>query len=423
MKRRIVLPMMSILILLQSASCTPGIPITGGESTPAATQEAGGSPTEVQTVAASPTSIGTVSNEKTQVHAGAHDNLKLVEGTAPLGNDDYVSVTDGGKARLEFPGPIRLLLFNDSEVDRVKLEYDRENSYPVIVHKLIRGGYLGYVEPGNKLTVDLEYGVKVNVLGTNFFILYDEENGFITVGKFDGTLTVSIPGQPIVELGDSELVDIRADGSIKHYSPFQFTTAQFEEMADTCSSPIQGVNILRRDHEVPLPGEAAADKSKDLPCGSTLSKAEVTPTASPTLTPITVIDLIYCSQANREICLYTMGLLNENMMITLRVRRENISGLYILLENGNQYPCKEISTSKDKYYCIGKQLPPNINVKVQVFQRVNELLAEGVLFFPALKLTPTPRPRPRVTPVPYPWPCPCGEMTFYEPDSPARFAF
>jgi hypothetical protein len=393
--------MLFLLILLQLASCTPqAIPITGGESTPAANQEAGGISTEAQTVQSSPTSIGTVSNEKTQVHAGARDDLKLVEGTAPLGNDDYVSVTDGGKARLEFPGPIRLLLFNDSEVDRVKLEYDRENSYPVIVHKLIRGGYVGYVAPGNHLTVDLEFGVKVNVLGTNFFILYDEENGFVTVGKFDGTLTVSVPGQPVVELGDSELVDIRADGSIKHYSPFRFTTAQFEEMADTCNSPIQGLNILRRDHEVPLPGEAAAD-NKDLPCGSA-SKAQVTPTAlqTQTPTPVTVIDLVYCNQADREVCLYTLGLLNENMMITLRVRRENISGLYILLENGNQYPCEKISTSKDKYYCIGKRLPYNVNGRVQVFQGVNELLAEGVPFIPALKLTATPRPRPPVTPYP-----------------------
>jgi hypothetical protein len=96
------------------------------------------------------------------------------------------------------------------------------------------------------------------------------------------------------------------------------------------------------------------------------------------------------------------------MMITLRVRRENISGLYILLDNGDEYPCEQISTAKDKYYCVGKQLPPNTYVKAQVFQQVNELLAEGVLFIPALKLTPTPRPRPRVTPVPYPWPCPCG---------------
>ena len=407
MKRRTTSPILFILILLQLASCTPGaIPVTGDESTPAASTEAGDISTAAQASPSSQDLIGTVANERTNVHAGARGDLKLIEGKAPLGNDDFVSVTDGGKARLEFPGPIRLLLFNDSEVDRIKLDYDRENSYPVIAHKLIRGGYLGYVEPGNKLTVDLEYGVTVNVLGTNFFILYDEETGAITVGKFDGTLTVSVPGRPLIELDDSELVDITSDGTIKHYAPFSFTPSQFEEMADTCNSPIQGVNILRRDNELPLPGEAKADKNKALPCGSSL-QTQATPTVSQTPTPVTVIDLVYCNKANREICLYTMGLLNEDMMITLRVRRPEISGLYILLENGNQYPCKEISTSQDKYYCIGKQIPPNINIKVQVFQRVDELLAEGVLFFPSLRLTPTPRPRPPITPYPL-FGCPCG---------------
>jgi hypothetical protein len=119
-----------------------------------------------------------------------------------------------------------------------------------------------------------------------------------------------------------------------------------------------------------------------------------------------VIDLVYCSKANREICVYTIGLLNEKMMITLRVRRPDVSELRILLDNGNDYPCETISTSKDKYYCIGRQLLPNTYVKAQVFEQVNELLAEGVLFIPALNPTSTPRPRPRATP--YPWPCMIG---------------
>src|SRR5687767_8310292 len=206
-----------VIFILLLSSCTGPIPVTSGDATPTADSEVDVIPTDAQIDQSPPASIGTVSNIRTQVHAGARGDLKLIEGKAPLGNDDFVSVTDGGKARLEFPGPIRLLLFNDSEVDRIKLDYDRENSYPVIAHKLIRGGYLGYVEPGNKLTVDLEYGVTVNVLGTNFFILYDEETGAITVGKFDGTLAVSVPGQPLIELDDSELVDITSDGTIKHY--------------------------------------------------------------------------------------------------------------------------------------------------------------------------------------------------------------
>lgn len=405
MKSRITSTILFILILVQLSSCGGSIPATEQGRVPVTGQEGDVLPTNTQSDQSSTDPIGTVSNERTQVHAGARDSLKLIEGTAPLGNDDFVSVTRGGKARLEFPGPISLLVFNKSEIDRIKLEYDQEKSDTRIMTRLIRGGVSGYVEPGKHLKLELPYDVKVNVLGTNFFVIFDEERGFIIIGKFDGTLTVSVPRQPVIELADSELLDITASGEVKHYSPFSFTPAQFEEMADTCNSPVQGVNILRRDNELPLPGEATADKSKDLPCGSA-SQTQPTLTASQTPTPVTVIDLVYCNKANREICLYTLGLLKEDMMITLRVRRPDISGLYILLENGNQYPCKEISTSQDKYYCIGKQIPPNINMKVQVFQRVDELLAEGVLFFPALKLTPTPRPRPPVTP--YPVGCPCG---------------
>jgi hypothetical protein len=78
----------------------------------------------------------------------------------------------------------------------------------------------------------------------------------------------------------------------------------------------------------------------------------------------------------------------------------DISDLYILLENGNQYPCEQVPTSQDKYYCLGKQFRLNQTLKVQVFHRVDELLAEGVLFFPALSVTPTPKPNPTRTPYP-----------------------
>lgn len=392
----------TILIFLQLASCTPSavIPVTGDESTPAVTRAAEGGPTEAQSILSAPSSIGTVSNEKTQVHAGARDHLQLVDGTAPLGNDDYVSVTDGGKARLEFPGPINLLLFNDSEVDGIKLEADKEKSNPIIIHRLLRGGYLGYVAPGNQLTVDFEFDVKVNVLGTHFFIIYDEENGVITVGKFDGTLTVNVPGQPVMKLDDSELVDITADKAVKRYSPFRFTTGQFEEMADSCNSPVQGLNILRRDHEVPLPGTTDAGKTMELPCGSSVS-------IQATSTSVPVVNLDFCSRSREDICIYTVGLLKQDMMITLSVKRENILEPYILLENGNLYPCKEVTTGEDKYYCVGKQIRPNQNIMAQVFHRDHVLLAQGNLLISSL--VPTPKPRPAEDPCPrYSCACGCG---------------
>jgi hypothetical protein len=245
------------LMFVGLCSCQSIIPNTGN-NTPL--------PTNTSTDNNKP--IGTVLDIKTQVHAGARDNPVLIEGKTDLGNDDYVSVTDGGKARLEFPGPISLLLFNQSDMDGIKLESD-VSSNPRITNRLIRGGFLGYVAPGKQLTVDLAFGVKVNVLGTNFFIVYDEESGFIIIGKFDGTLIVSVPGQADVSLEDSELADITSKRAIRHLSPISFTSSDFEKMADTCNSPIQGLNILRRDNGLPLPGETTADKNVELPCGTT----------------------------------------------------------------------------------------------------------------------------------------------------------
>jgi hypothetical protein len=46
------------------------------------------------------------------------------------------------------------------------------------------------------------------------------KNGFITVGKFDGTLTVSVQGSG--RGAGIRNLWISADGSIKHYSPSGF---------------------------------------------------------------------------------------------------------------------------------------------------------------------------------------------------------
>jgi hypothetical protein len=380
-----------LLVLVQLSSCNGSIPITGQEQTKEANPTPADSTGDTQV-------IGTVSNVRTQVHAGARDSLQLIDGETELGNEDFVSVTDGGKARLEFPGPVSLLMFNQSDMDGIKLEYD-QNSNPRIVNRLIRGGFSGYVAPGNQLTVDLAFGVKVNVLGTNFFIIYDEETGVITIGKFDGTLTVSVPGQPIVKLGNSELVDIASDRVIKHYSPLSFTPSQFEQTADRCNSPIQAVNILRRDNDLPLPGETVADKNKDLPCGSR-PQTGVTP-ASVTETQITWVDLDYCRRSDKDICVYSLGLLNQDMMITVQVKRPDISELYILIDHDNRYPCKAISTSQNKYYCVGGQIRPNTTVLVQVFHQDVQLLVQGDFLIPSLVIHPTPRPRPRATKYPY----------------------
>jgi hypothetical protein len=346
----------TVFFLMLLCSCRGSVQITGDAAIPATEPKVDVTPTKAQTGPTPHDFIGTVSNMRTQVHAGARDDLKLIEGKVQLESGDFVSVTDGGKARLEFPGPIRLLLFNMTEVDRVTLETD-ENSNPRIVKRLIRGGYLGYVEPGKYLTVDLPHKVKVNVLGTNFFIIYDEDNDLITIGKFDGTLNVSVPGQRIVELEDSELVDITSDGTTRHYSPLSFTPSQFEEMADSCSSPIQGINILRRDNELPLPGEAAADKNKELPCGSSSQTPTPTPTKTPTKTPTPRLtpspteippSIGVPELSTRQ--LYYRGTSCDPSRITIRVAAEHRAGIKVVVFFHRLH---EINTGKDSGWSDG----------------------------------------------------------------------
>jgi hypothetical protein len=213
--------------------------------------------------------VGSITNIRTNVQAGPLTNLKKIEEKTELGNEDFVKVTDGGKARLEFPGPVNLLLYNETEIDGVRTEVD-ENYNPRIFNRMIRGGLSGYVAPGADLTIDLAKGLQVTVLGTNFFIIYDEESGNVTIGKFDGTLVVDLPNQSSIFLDDNEMIDLIWDGvlRIRSYYEIPFSVNQFDEAADECFLPVQGFNILRRDNSIPLPGDVFVNDDQSLPCDS-----------------------------------------------------------------------------------------------------------------------------------------------------------
>ena len=258
-----------ILVLIQLTGCGPFFQGIGSENRLASPEESSDNNTDSQGHDTGSFSrvVGTVTNVKTNVQAGPLADLKNIIGKTDLGNDDFIKVTDGGKARLEFPGPINLLLYNESEIDSIKADVD-ENSNPRIANRLIRGGLSGYVAPGENLTIDLAFGVQVTVLGTNFFIIYDEETGYITVGKFNGVLIVEILNGNRIYLDDFEMIDITRGGKTWVYSNIPFTVNQFEKAADKCDSPIQGLSILRRDNSIPIHGDVLIDKDQSLPCGS-----------------------------------------------------------------------------------------------------------------------------------------------------------
>ena len=255
------------ILLLYLTGCSP--PVQGVEESVAISEDSSSNNLKDQghDTGSSSRIVGSITNVRTNVQAGPLRNLKNIEEKSDLGNDDFVKVTDGGKARLEFPGPINLLLYNETEIDNIKADID-ENSNPRIANRLIRGGLSGYVSPGENLTIDLAFGVRVTVLGTQFFIIFDEETGYITIGKINGVVIVDMSTQKNMYLDDNEMIDIAREGQMWVYSKLPFTLNQFEKAADECDSPIQGLNILRRDNNIPLPGDVLIARDQNLPCGS-----------------------------------------------------------------------------------------------------------------------------------------------------------
>ncbi|MBN1451902.1 MAG: hypothetical protein JW963_12870 [Anaerolineales bacterium] len=197
--------------------------------------------------------IGQIIKERALVRAGPSSSMEEVSYSRDLNNNDAVNVTEGGKAHLDFDCGIQFTLFNDSSVGGIKAELDPDTP-PRLAWKLIRGGGSGQVvEPGTELAISVATGTKITILGTRFFFVYDEETEYLTVGKFEGTLLIEIPGQEQFSL-DEALVDIAPDGSTRFY-PLPFEQDGFESFAGDYNSPLVGLNALRDEYGLPLPGE------------------------------------------------------------------------------------------------------------------------------------------------------------------------
>lgn len=295
-----------VLVSILVTSCSQLIiPETGNSATAPAAEN-----TEDTSI------IGTVQNIRTQVYAGESNNLKLINGETDLGNNEFVKVEDGGKARLSFPGPINLLLYNQSEVDDIRLEFD-DNSNPRIVNRLIRGGFSGYVEPGHQLTINLSFGIQVNVLGTNFFIIFDDVSGFITIGKYDGTLSVTIPGQDPLFLENAELIDVSPQSTSSRRLSFPFSTAQFDATVDGCMSPVDGFSILRRDNQLPQAGQTTTQPNLVIACEPRLSVTN-TPEISSCMMPTGFVKTKSAIlREGPDLRFYAVGRFNQNDKFTV----------------------------------------------------------------------------------------------------------
>jgi len=222
---------------------------TATKKYPAETEEL---PAETEEPAEEP--VGSITKDRSLVKAGPDNAMKTVSDSRDLYNDDSVNVTDGGKAFLTFPGGIEFILFNETEIDGVNVEISGSTP-PRVAWKLQRGGLSGeVVEEGSELEINVVSGTTITVVGTEFFVVFDEETGYLTIGKIEGELFFQVPGADPIWLGDEELVDITPEGSTQYY-PILFDLDTFNQAADASSTPLEGLNNLRLDTGIPLPIE------------------------------------------------------------------------------------------------------------------------------------------------------------------------
>jgi hypothetical protein len=154
----------------------------------------------VPVTGATPESIGEISAEKTLVESGPSEALDRVSDTRQFFNHDTVRVTNGGTAKLDFfVNQISIRLFNDTAVGDIKADPSGTPDRAVRM-KLVFGGLSGEVtKNGIPIYFEITNGVNIYVLGTQFLVLYDPNNGTTYIGNFDGTVAYSIPGQPSVQ--------------------------------------------------------------------------------------------------------------------------------------------------------------------------------------------------------------------------------
>jgi len=164
------------------------------------------------------------------------DLLQRIQDFVEFYAGDVVRVTQGGEATLDFGDSLLLRLFNDTEMN-VDTASEPEASFDVQFY-LWAGGFTGELtEPGGQAVFTTPGGVKITVLGTEFFVTYDPSTEQTTVGNFHGSVEVESSGTS-VSLEDGFFVVIQADQPPESPQSLVVKKDEFEETARNLKSPI-----------------------------------------------------------------------------------------------------------------------------------------------------------------------------------------
>jgi hypothetical protein len=180
------------------------------------------------------TSIGTIE----RVTDVVQQNEDTVRQTNLLFQDDEIRITDGGEGELDFGGELILRMFNDTQTGGVRV--GSAPGTPLDVRLFLdSGGFTGQlIEPGSRAEFQTPNDATIIVYGTDFFIVYDEENDITSVGNWEGEIVIELDGVVIEEVQPNTIIEIYHGGEYSDPIPFDFSMREFESLARENESPV-----------------------------------------------------------------------------------------------------------------------------------------------------------------------------------------
>jgi len=244
-------------------------------------------------------SIGQVEKIKGAVQVGPETALANVEPRLPIYNNDMVHVFDKGKASLDFGYGLTFTLYNDTVGGGTNVSTIGTSRQAAL--KLSQGGLKGHNPSGDKTTVALPNNLNVVILGTSYFITYDQVEDKVWVFNFDGTVEYQLPGGERQSLPPRTMVEITHGQVSRVYPEMSFSVDDFDVYATEKDSPILGVEeLLSGVPWIPFTGgETLTPTATPFPTETpTVTPTNTpTPTATPTETPTVTPTPIPCHLA------------------------------------------------------------------------------------------------------------------------------
>ncbi|NLF66383.1 MAG: hypothetical protein GX579_17455 [Chloroflexi bacterium] len=187
--------------------------------------------------------------ERDNVEHGTDESaLVQVLSSVPVSAGEFIRITEGGEALLDFGEALRLRLFNDTEMQTINTEPAPGASGAAYVFSLQQGGLTGQLtKAGESAVIETPGGATITILGTQFFVVYDPATGETTVGNFDGSVQVD-DGSASFPLGASRQVTI--PGGVPEPLPVSYV--QFEQQARSLG-PVAAVAALQPEPPSPTP--------------------------------------------------------------------------------------------------------------------------------------------------------------------------